>query len=135
LYSDQNFSQLAIDAEAFGSSLNAGALDACLAQLRRGVNAGEVDAGANCRLAEALFHQGRRDPALECCRRAVSRAADDAAMLRICAWVFSNCECHDEAALAYRGALALCPDWIEGYRHASGSLAASGRIDDAIAMR
>jgi len=54
-------------------------------------------------------------------------------MLRICAWVFSNCRCHDEAASAYRRLIELAPDRVEFYRHASGSLAAAGRIDEAIA--
>jgi ABC-type polysaccharide/polyol phosphate export permease/Flp pilus assembly protein TadD len=54
-------------------------------------------------------------------------------MLRICAWVFSNCACHDDAAAAYRALLKLCPDWIDGHRHASGSLAAIGHLDEAIA--
>ncbi len=54
-------------------------------------------------------------------------------MLRICAWVFSNCRCHDEAAAAYHRLIELCPEAIEFHRHASGSLAAIGRIDEAIA--
>lgn len=54
-------------------------------------------------------------------------------MLRICAWVFSNCRCHDEAASTYRRLIELCPDRVEFYRHASGSLAAISRIDEAIA--
>lgn len=108
-------------------------LDACLAQLGRATGRGESEAGLNCRLAEALCHRGRRDEAVECCRRALPWAGGDGAMLRICAWVFSNGGCHDEAASAYRSLLELCPDWVEGYRHLSGSLAALGRIDEAIA--
>ena len=54
-------------------------------------------------------------------------------MLRICAWVFSNCRCHAEAASAYRHLIELCPDAIEFYRHASGSFAAIGQLDEAIA--
>ncbi|MGE5271288.1 MAG: ABC transporter permease [Thiohalocapsa sp.] len=54
-------------------------------------------------------------------------------MLRICAWVFSNCGCHDEAADAYLRLLLLLPDWAEGHRHASGALAACGRLDEAVA--
>ena len=33
---------------------------------------------------------------------------------------------------AYRSLLNLYPDWAEGYRHASGSLAAIGAVDEAI---
>ncbi len=87
----------------------------------------------DCRLAEALFHEGRRTEAVECCRRALPAVGDDPAMLQICAWVFSNCECHAEAASAYRCLLELCPDWADGYRHLSGSLAALDRIEEAIA--
>jgi tetratricopeptide (TPR) repeat protein len=131
LYSDQLLAQSAID-EAFWLALNARSLDHCLAQLRRGSDGGKAEAEANFRLAEALFHAGRRDDALECCRRALPEVANDAAMLHLGAWVFSNCACHDEAAAAYCRLLELCPDWIEGHRHASGALAASGQIDAAI---
>jgi ABC-type polysaccharide/polyol phosphate export permease/Flp pilus assembly protein TadD len=113
--------------------LNAGGLDTCLAYLRREDSDSQSDGGLNCRLAEALFRQDRRDAAVECCRRALPASGDDTAGLRICAWVFSNCGCHDEAAAAYRRLVELCPDWIEGHRHASGSLAASGRVDEAVA--
>jgi capsular polysaccharide transport system permease protein len=53
-------------------------------------------------------------------------------MLQICAWVFSNCGCHAEAADAYCRLLQLRPDWTDGHRHASSSLAASGQLDEAI---
>jgi capsular polysaccharide transport system permease protein len=124
---------LSIDAESFLPALAAGALDSCLAYLNRADCNGQSDAGLNCRLAEALLHQGRRDEAVECGRRAVPWAGSDAAMLRICAWVFSNCGCHAEAAGAYRRLVELCPDEIGFYRHASGSLAAIGQLDEAIA--
>jgi capsular polysaccharide transport system permease protein len=95
-------------------------------------DAGDVNPSLYCGLAERLLHEGRRDEAAECCRHAFPRI-DDAEMLRLCAWVFSNSECHEEAAAAYRALLDLDPDWVEGYRHASGALAACGRLDDAIA--
>lgn len=122
---------MAIDFEAFGPALNAGALNTCLSLLRRG-GGGHAEARANSRLAEALLHAGRHEAALECCRRAAPEASDDAAILRICAWVFSNCDCHAEAADAYRRLLQLCPDWIEGHRHASSALAAAGRLAEAV---
>jgi tetratricopeptide (TPR) repeat protein len=130
---DRAFANLSIDAESFLPALAAGALDACLAYLDRAHSNGQSDAGLNCRLAEALFQQSRRDEALECCRRAFPWAGTEPAMLRICAWVFSNCRCHAEAASAYRRLVELCPDWIEFYRHASGSLAAIGQLDEAVA--
>jgi capsular polysaccharide transport system permease protein len=105
-----------------------------LRYLRRESAGGESSAEWNCRLAEALLHQGRRDAAVECVRRGFPAADGAAALLHICAWVFSNCECHDEALAAYARLIELCPDWTEGYRHASGSLAATGRIDEAIAL-
>jgi capsular polysaccharide transport system permease protein len=123
---------MAIDAASFASALPAGALDACLSYLRREDGGGPAEAALNCRLAEALLHRDRRDAAAECCRRALPWAGNDAAMLRLCAWTFSNAGCHEEAAAAYRGLLALCPDWVEGQRHLSGSLAACGRIEAAI---
>jgi tetratricopeptide (TPR) repeat protein len=122
-----------IDAESFLPALAAGRLDACLAYLKRGDSDGAADGELNCRLAEALFHRGRCEEALECVRRALAWVGGDAAMLRVCAWVFSNCGCHAEAASAYRRLIGLCPDAVEFYRHASGSLAAIGRIDEAIA--
>ncbi|HEX3952409.1 MAG TPA: tetratricopeptide repeat protein [Stellaceae bacterium] len=54
-------------------------------------------------------------------------------MLCVCAWVFSNSGCHDEAASTYCALLALHPDWIEFYRHASSALLAAGRVDEATA--
>jgi tetratricopeptide (TPR) repeat protein len=122
-----------IDARSFAVMLDAGEFDACLSHLRQNDHRAAADAGGVCRLAEALFHRGRRDEAVECCRRELPGVDGDAALLRICAWVFSNSGCHDEAASAYRALLALHPDWAEGYRHLSGSLAAAGRREEALA--
>jgi ABC-type polysaccharide/polyol phosphate export permease len=90
-------------------------------------------AGSDCRLAEALQHQGRTEEAVDCCRRAWPQIGDDPSLLRICGWVFSNAACHDEAAAAYRRLIALCPEWIDGHRHLSAALAAAGRDEAAIA--
>ncbi len=87
----------------------------------------------NGRLAEALFHSGRRDDGLECGRRVFASAPYDADAAHFCAWLFSNCGCHQEAAAAYERLLALSPDWAEGHRHLSGSLAAAGDLDGAVA--
>lgn len=121
-----------IDATSFPAALDAGLLDACLDYLRRSTNNAGTDAPLNCRLAEALFHAGRRDEAVECCRRAAPARPADPALLRLCAWVFSNSGCHQEAAAAYLRLVELCPEWIEGHRHASGSLAAAGHLEEAI---
>src|SRR5215207_8967884 len=98
--------------------LQRGGLEACLDELRR---------------ADALFHQDRREEAVECIRRAFPHAQHDAALLQLCAWVFSNCGCHEEAAAGYRRLIELCPDWIDGHRHASSALSVIGRLDEAIA--
>jgi ABC-type polysaccharide/polyol phosphate export permease/Flp pilus assembly protein TadD len=108
-------------------------LDVCLDLLRRDDDPGTDGTALNCRLAEILFYRGQRDQALECGRRALAFAASgDAETARFCAWLFSNCACHDEAALVYERLLDLSPDWVEGHRHASGALAASGALDRAI---
>ncbi len=117
----------------FFIALDAGELNVCLDLLRRDDDPGADGAALNCRLAEILFYRGRRDEALECGRRALAFAAnEDADTARFCAWLFSNCECHDEAALVYERLIDLLPDWVEGHRHASGSLVASGALDRAI---
>src|SRR5262249_31324622 len=87
----------------------------------------------NCRLAEALFHCGRRDEALACGERARGCANDRPHILDFCAWLFSNCGHHGRAAEIYKKLVRLRADWVEGHRHASGSLAAMGEIDEAIA--
>ena len=130
----REFPQSSIDDESFLPALAVGALDECLAYLRQANDIGELTAEFACRLAEALFHQGRRDEAVECCRLALPWASGNMPMLRICAWVFSNSGCHAEAGSAYRSLLELCPDWAEGYRHASFALAAIGRLDEAVAL-
>jgi capsular polysaccharide transport system permease protein len=81
---------------------------------------------------EALYYRGCRDEALARARRAFAVARDrDTADL--CAWLFSNCGCHDEAVSAYRRLIAFDPGWAEGYRHLSGALFAAGRAEEAAA--
>jgi len=123
-----------IDADSFSAALRAEDFDACLDYLRREEGGGPDDAPLNCRAAEVLFYDGRRDEALECGRRAFALAAEDRATAHFCAWLFSNCGCHGEAAAAYEQLITLSPDWAEGYHHASGSLAAIGEFDRALAL-
>src|SRR5262249_48653139 len=122
-----------IDVESFLRALAGGRFDACLDYLEQEPSDREIVAGLYCRLAEALLHRDRPDDAVECCRRASPWVGSDAAALRLCAWVFSNTRCHDEAAASYRRLAEICPEPAEFYRHASGSLAAAGRIEEAIA--
>src|SRR5437879_6265014 len=128
----RELARLSIDAESFLPALAAGEVDSCLAYIKRAGNSGQLGPGLNCHLAEALLHRGRRDEAVECVRRSLPRADDDAAMLRVCAWVLSNCGCHAEAAGTYRRLAELYPDALEFSRHASGSLGALGLLSEAI---
>jgi len=91
-----------------------------------------ADAAEHCRLSERLFHQGRRDEALACARIAFVADPDGERTADFCAWVFSNCGVHDEAAAAYARLLARWPEWAAGHRHISGSLAMAGRLDRAV---
>ena len=85
-----------------------------------------------CRLSEALYHKGSRDLAVECARSAFELQSQKEEVANLCAWVFSNCGEHAEAATAYEQLLAIRPHWAAGHRHASGSFAAAGRLDRAI---
>ena len=129
---DHNYPQLAIDISTFTRALESDALDFCLDYLRREEIGGPEAARLVCRLGERLFYGGRGDDAVECGRRAFAAAANDNAVVHFCAWLFSNCGCHGEAAAAYRRLLDHRPDWVEGYRHASGALAASGALNEAV---
>jgi ABC-type polysaccharide/polyol phosphate export permease/Flp pilus assembly protein TadD len=129
---DHNYPQLAIDQSTFTDALGNGALDTCLDYLRRREISGPEGARLACRLGEKLFHAGRAGDAVECGRFALSAAANDNEVAHFCAWLFSNSGCHAEAAAAYEQLIAHRPDWIEGYRHASGAFAAIGADDRAI---
>jgi tetratricopeptide (TPR) repeat protein len=129
---DREDPPILIDSEAFSSALSAGELDACVQLLRSYDDHAPAAVALNCRLAEALFHAGRRGEALECGRRAFALALGDPETAHLCAWLFSNCDQHQDAAAAYERLLASSPDWAEGHRHLSGSLAAAGDLDGAI---
>ena len=131
---DHSFPQLAIDSSTFSRALESGALDTCLDYLRREETAGPDRARLACRLGEKLFHSGRGGEAIECGRFAFATAANDNDITQFCAWLFSNCGCYAEAAAAYERLIEDRPDWVEGYRHASGALAASGATQRAIAF-
>ncbi|HTW50747.1 MAG TPA: tetratricopeptide repeat protein [Stellaceae bacterium] len=131
---DHNYPQLAIDQSTFTDALGNGALDICLDYLRRSEIDGTEGARLACRLGEKLFHAGRAGDAVECGRLAFFAAANDNDVAHFCAWLFSNSGCHAEAAAAYEQLIADRPDWVEGYRHASGAFAAIGAGDRAIEL-
>ena len=85
-----------------------------------------------CRLSEALYHKGSRDEAVECASTAFDLQPEKEEIANLCAWVFSNCGKHTEAAAAYERLLSIRPHWAAGHRHASGSFAAAGQLDLAI---
>src|SRR6266851_2458875 len=116
---------------AIGAAVS-GDLEAC----RLGLDCGDLSdherAVRYCRLSEALYHRESFDEAVECACTAFELQADNDEVANLCAWVFSNCGRHKEAAAAYERLLLLRPQWAEGHRHASGSFAAAGRLDRAI---
>lgn len=126
--------QLAIDQSTFIDALGEGALDVCLDYLRREEIIGPEGARLACRLGEKLFHAGRASDAVECGRLAFSAAANDNDIVHFCAWLFSNSGCHEEAAAAYEQLIERRPDWVEGYRHASGAFAAIGAGGRAVEL-
>jgi len=131
---DPNHPQLAIDQSTFSHALENGALDICLHYLRRDQFDNTEKARLACRLGEKLFHIGRQGDALECGRLAFATAANDNDVAHFCAWLFSNSGCHAEAASAYERLIECRPDWVEGYRHASGAFAAIGATERAISF-
>jgi tetratricopeptide (TPR) repeat protein len=83
-------------------------------------------------LSEALYHKGSREVAVECARSAFDLQPEKEEIANLCAWVFSNCGEHEEAAAAYERLLVIRPHWAAGHRHASGSFAAAGQLDRAV---
>ncbi len=106
--------------------------DACRRLLESGDIPDHERARIYCRLSEALYHGGSHDGAVECARIAFTLQPESEEIANFCAWVFSNCGRHQEAAAAYEGLLAMRPQWAEGHRHASGSFAVAGQIERAI---
>jgi ABC-type polysaccharide/polyol phosphate export permease/Flp pilus assembly protein TadD len=84
------------------------------------------------RLGEALLHRGWREHAVACARIAFELRPEQEDVANLCAWVFSNGGRHEDAAAAYERLLHIRPEWTEGHRHISGSLAAAGELDRAI---
>ena len=132
LSTNHNYPKLATDHAVFTRALEEGALDTCLEYLQREELIGLDAARLACRLGEKLFYAGRAGDAVTCGRFAFDAAANDNDVTHFCAWLFSNSGCHAEAASAYERLLAEKPNWVEGFRHASGALAASGASARAV---
>ena len=109
-----------------------GDFEGCRSYLRCCDVSNHERASIYCRLSEALFHKGSRDDATECARSAFDLQPEHEEIANLCAWIFSNCGEHEEAAAAYERLLSMRPHWAAGHRHASGSFAAAGRLDLAI---
>ena len=128
-----DISDHAIGAGSVEQALAAGAREAAQTGLLADdeIAAGER-ASLYCRLSEALYYRGRREDAAAWARAAFALRPEREQTAQFCAWLFSNCERHEEAAAAYQRLLEGRPRWAEGHRHASGSLAAAGQLDRAI---
>jgi ABC-type polysaccharide/polyol phosphate export permease/Flp pilus assembly protein TadD len=109
-----------------------GDLEACRSYLGRRDIPDHERAWIYCQLSEVLYHKGCRDVAVECARSAFDLQPGKEEIASLCAWVFSNCGEHEEAAAAYERLLATRPHWAAGHRHASGSFAAAGQLERAI---
>jgi ABC-type polysaccharide/polyol phosphate export permease/Flp pilus assembly protein TadD len=118
--------------EACRRAIEAGDLDVCRFWLRDGGIPRQTCALLYCRLAEALFYSGHRTAAVECAHTAFELQPGEEFVANFCGWLFSNCERYEDAAAAYERLLEHRPEWAAGYRHASGSFAATGRLDRAI---
>ena len=92
----------------------------------------EQQAAFNCRQAESLFYAGEREAAMASARAAFALSPGAEPIADFCAWLFSNCGHHREAAQAYERLLECRAGWAEGHRHASGSCAAAGDLARAI---
>ena len=120
------------DSASFQRQLRAGDLDACRDVLCRCKLPEDERAALYCRLSEAFYYGDRREEAIDCARAAFALQPQQPRVADFCAWLFSNCERHQEAAAAYRRLLDSRPGWAEGHRHASGSFAVAGEADRAI---
>ncbi len=116
----------------FRRALAAGELESCGRQLADRELPDDDRATLYCRLGEKFFYRGDRNAAVDCARAAFDLRPGHEPIADFCAWLFSNCEQHQNAAEAYERLLQCRPGWAAGHRHASGSLAVAGEIDRAI---
>ena len=112
--------------------IDIGDFEACRRRLRMGEFEAPTRAWLYCRVGEDLFYREDRAAAAECAAAAFALQPDDESIVDVCAWLFSNCGRHGEAAAAYERLLDCRPRWAAGHRHASGSFAAVGELDRAV---
>ena len=93
-----DISDYAIGTGCFERALDAGEFETCRAHLARSGMADGERAAGYCRLGEALYYRGRREDAVACARAAFDLLSEHKETTEFCAWVFSNCDCHEEAA-------------------------------------
>ena len=117
---------------AWSAALPQGDLNSCRTELARGALSADQRAALYCRLGEAFYYRGQYADAVDCARTAFGLQPHCEAVVDCCAWLFSNCGHHHEAAAAYERLLELRPGWAAGHRHASGSFAIAGDLDRAI---
>jgi ABC-type polysaccharide/polyol phosphate export permease/tetratricopeptide (TPR) repeat protein len=120
------------DAGSLERAIAAGDLDFCRTELEREALSTGQRAVLYCRLDEAFYYRGQYADAVECARAAFDLQTDCEAVADCCAWLFSNCGQHLEAAAAYERLIECRPGWAAGHRHASGSFAVAGDLDRAI---
>ena len=127
-----NICEEAIGTAASSHAAGVGFIEACRHYVaQRGLPENHLSA-FYCRLSEALMHRGRSEDAVACARLAFASSPEKEEIANTCAWVFSNCGQHADAAATYESLLKIRPRWVEGHRHASGSFAAAGQIERAI---
>jgi ABC-type polysaccharide/polyol phosphate export permease/Flp pilus assembly protein TadD len=124
--------ELSSDAAGLERAIAAGDLDSCRAVLHECAVSDSDRAAFYCRLGEAFFYRDQTEAALECARSAFELQPQRESIADFCAWLFSNCGHHNEAAAAYERLIVCRPGWAAGHRHASGSFAAASDIDRAI---
>jgi tetratricopeptide (TPR) repeat protein len=116
----------------FAEALAAGAFSDCRAFLASAELPQAKRTLLYCRLAERLYYAGEREEAFACACAAFADEEGGERVAEFCAWLFSNCGAHAEAAAAYQRLLAVRPQWAAGHRHISGSFAGAGNLDRAL---
>ena len=125
--------------EAMGGSRPLGAaadfVESCRLYLTRRKFAEDQFSAFFSRLGEVLLHRGWREHAVACARIAFELRPEDEGIANLCAWVFSNCGRHEDAAAAYerktppRHTKDCCKSDLDGPR-AIAILAAHLRLPD-----